>query len=54
MTSICAERAILKEIDRRKETPDPIRDGIDDLQKRLEELSNEMYVIKTMIKNQQS
>ena len=54
MTSICAEMAIQKEIDRRKETPEPIRDGIDDLQKRLEELSNEMHVIKTMIENQHS
>ena len=49
-----AEMAIQKEIDRRKETPDPIRDGIDDLQKRLEQLSKEMHVIKKMIENQQS
>jgi voltage-gated sodium channel len=49
-----AEMAIQKEIDRRKETPEPIRDGIDDLQKRLEEISNEMHVIKKMLENQKS
>ena len=48
-----AEMAIQKEINRRKETPEPIRDGIDDLQKRLEELSNEMRVIKKMLENKQ-
>ena len=44
-----AEMSIESEIARRKENPEPIRDGIDDLHKRLEEISGEMQVIKKMI-----
>ncbi len=49
-----AEMAVQKEIDRRKDKPEPIRDGIDDLHKQLENLSKEMHVIKKMLENQQS
>ena len=49
-----AEMAVQKEIDRRKDKPEPIRDGIDDLHKQLENLSQEMHVIKKMLENQQS
>jgi voltage-gated sodium channel len=48
-----AEMSIQREIIRREEKPEPIRDGIDDLHKRLEEISNEMQVIKKMLENQQ-
>ncbi|MBT3636777.1 MAG: ion transporter [Opitutae bacterium] len=48
-----AEMSIQSEIIRREENPEPIRDGIDDLHKRLEEISNEMQVIKKMIEKQQ-
>ena len=48
-----AEMSIQREIIRREENPEPIRDGIDDLHKRLEEISNEMQVIKKMIEKQQ-
>ena len=48
-----AEMSIQREIIRREEKPEPIRDGIDDLHKRLEEISNGMQVIKKMIEKQQ-
>ena len=48
-----AEMSIESEIARRKENPEPIRDGIDDLHKRLEEISGEMQVIKKMIEKHQ-
>ena len=48
-----AEMSLQSEIARRKETPEPIRDGIDDLHKRLEDISVEMQVIKKMIEKQQ-
>jgi voltage-gated sodium channel len=44
-----AEMNVQKEITRRKETPEPIRDGIDDLHKQLDNLSKEMHVIKRML-----
>ena len=44
-----AEMNVQKEITRRKETPEPIRDGIDDLHKQLDNLSKEMHVIKRMV-----
>ena len=49
-----SEMNIQKEINRRKDNPEPIRDGIDDLHKQLESLSQEMRVIKKMLENQQS
>ena len=48
-----AEMAIEKEIPRRKDTPEPIRDGLDDLQNQLEGLTKEMKVIKKMLEKQQ-
>ena len=44
-----AEMNVQKEITRRKEKPEPIRDGIDDLHKQLDNLSQEMHVIKRML-----
>ena len=44
-----AEMNVQKEISRRKEKPEPIRDGIDDLHKQLDKLSQEMHVIKRML-----
>ena len=44
-----AEMSIQREISRRKESPDPVRDGVQDLHQRLEELSSEMKVIKKML-----
>ena len=49
-----SEMALQHEIDRRRERPDPIRDGIDDLHKRLEELSSEMKVVKKMLEDQKT
>ncbi len=46
------EMAIQQEINRRKENPDAIRDGLQDLQGKVEILSEEISVIKEMIKNQ--
>lgn len=46
-----AEMNVQKEITRRKETPEPIRDGIDDLHKQLDNLSKEMHVIKRMLED---
>ena len=45
------EMSIQQEIKRRRERPEPIRDGIDDLQKRMKELTEEMSVIKKMLEN---
>jgi voltage-gated sodium channel len=45
------EMNIQKEINRRKDSPEPIRDGIDDLHKQLENLSQEMHVIKRMLED---
>ena len=44
-----AEMSINQEIEKRKSNPEPIRDGLYDLQKRMEELSGEIKVIKKMI-----
>ena len=44
-----AEMAVKQEIERRKIKPEPFRDGLHDLQNRMEELSKEMRVIKKMI-----
>jgi voltage-gated sodium channel len=44
-----AEMAVKQEIERRKIKPEPVRDGLHDLQNRMEELSKEMRVIKKMI-----
>jgi predicted transcriptional regulator len=46
------EMAIQQEINRRKENPDAIRDGLQDLQGKVEILFEEISVIKEMIKNQ--
>ena len=46
-----AEMNVQKEITRRKETPEPIRDGLDDLHKQLDNLSKEMHVIKRMLED---
>ena len=47
-----AEMSIKQEMERRNKNPEPIRDGLHDLQKSLEELSEEMKVIKKMIEEQ--
>jgi ppGpp synthetase/RelA/SpoT-type nucleotidyltranferase len=39
---------------RRKENPEPIRDGMHDLYEQMERLSKEMHVIKKMIEDQNS
>jgi len=46
------ELAIQQELDRRKENPEAIRDGLHDLHIKVEDLSNEMSVIKKMIEDQ--
>ena len=46
------EMAIKQELDRRKENPEAIRDGLYDLHLKFEDLSNEMSVIKKMIEDQ--
>jgi voltage-gated sodium channel len=46
------EMAIKQELDRRKENPEAIRDGLHDLHLKFEDLSNEMSVIKKMIEDQ--
>ena len=43
------ELSIRQEIQRRQEKEEPIRDGIDDLHKRMHEITEEMKVIKKMI-----
>lgn len=49
-----SEMNIQKEIERRKQSPEPIRDSIDDLHKQLEDLSQEMHVIKRLLENKDS
>ena len=44
-----AEMSIKQEIEKRKNNPEPVRDGLHDLQNRMEELSSELKVIKKMI-----
>ena len=44
-----AEMSIKQEIEKRKSNPEPVRDGLHDLQNRMEELSSELKVIKEMI-----
>jgi voltage-gated sodium channel len=44
-----AEMSIKQEIEKRKSNPEPVRDGLHDLQNRMEELSSELKVIKKMI-----
>ena len=42
------EISIKQEIERRKNKPEPVRDGLHDLHNRMEELSSEMKIIKKM------
>jgi voltage-gated sodium channel len=44
-----AEMSIKQEIEKRRSNPEPVRDGLNDLQNRMEELSSELKVIKKMI-----
>ena len=44
-----AEISIKQEIEKRRNNPEPVRDGLHDLQNRMEELSSELKVIKKMI-----
>jgi len=44
-----AEMSIKQEIEKRRSKPEPVRDGLHDLQNRMEELSSELKVIKKMI-----
>jgi voltage-gated sodium channel len=46
------EMAIQQELNRRKENPEAIRDGLHDLHIKVEDLSKEMSVIKKMIEDQ--
>jgi voltage-gated sodium channel len=46
------EISIKQEIERRKNMPEPVRDGLHDLHNRMEELSSEMKIIKKMIEDQ--
>ncbi len=46
------EISIKQEIERRKNQPEPVRDGLHDLHNRMEELSSEMKIIKKMIEDQ--
>lgn len=48
------EISIREEMKRRKENPEPIRDGMHDLYEQMERLSKEMHVIKKMIEDQNS
>jgi voltage-gated sodium channel len=49
-----AEMAVKLEMERRKNQPEPVRDGLHDLQNRMEELSAEIKVIKSMIEQKES
>ena len=49
-----AEMAVNLEMERRKTQPDPVRDGLHDLQNRMEKLSAEIKVIKSMIEQKES
>ena len=44
-----SEMALRRELDLRRDNPDPLRDGIDDLHKRMEELAAEMKVVKALL-----
>ena len=46
------EISIKQVIERRKNMPEPVRDGLHDLHNRMEELSSEMKIIKKMIEDQ--
>ena len=46
------EMSIKQEMERRNKSPEPIRDGLHDLQQSLEKLSEEMKIIKKMIEEQ--
>jgi len=46
------EISIKQEIERRKNQPEPVRDGLHDLHNQMEELSSEMKIIKKMIEDQ--
>jgi len=48
------EMAIQQEMDRRKENPEAVRDGLHDLHNRMEDLSSEIQIIKKMIEEQDS
>jgi len=47
-----AEMSLKQEIERRRNSPEPVRDGLHDLQTRMEDLSSEMKIIKKMIEDQ--
>jgi len=47
-----AEMSLKQEIERRRNNPEPVRDGLHDLQTRMEDLSSEMKIIKKMIEDQ--
>lgn len=44
-----SEMALRRELDLRRDNPDPLRDGIDDLHKRMKELAAEMKVVKALL-----
>ena len=46
------EMAIRQEMEKRKQNPEAIRDGLHDLHTQVEDLSQEMQVIKNMIEEQ--
>ena len=46
-----AEMSIRQEIERRKSSPEPLRDGLHDLHNRMEEISSEMKIIKHMLED---
>ena len=48
------EMAIQQEMERRKENPEAVRDGLHDLHNRMEDLSSEIQIIKKMIEEQDS
>jgi len=49
-----AEMAIKQELLKRQSNPEPLRDGIHDLQSELEKISKEMNVIKKMLEDKES
>lgn len=49
-----AEMSAQQEINRRKLNPDPVRDGLHDLQSRMDEISSEMKIIKKMLEEKDS
>ena len=46
------ELAIQQEMERRKQNPEAIRDGLHDLHEQVENLAKEMQIIKKMIEDQ--